>query len=143
MCSSDLRARGDEKNAEAALRSALKLSPRNASVHHALGLALVRQKRMGEAVAELREAARLAPGHPRYVYVVGIALHSTGKRAEGIKLLADAQRRFTGDADILQALAVMERDRGNRDAARVYARKLGELSPDDPQAQGLLRELER
>ena len=137
------RARGDEKNAESALRSALKLIPRNASVHHALGLALVRQKRMGEAVAELREAARLAPGHPRYVYVVGIALHSTGKRAEGMKLLADAQRRFTGDADILQALAVMERDRGNRDAARVYARKLGELSPDDPQAQGLLRELER
>ena len=107
------------------------------------GPALVRQKRLGEALTELKEAARLAPDHARYAYVYGIALHGTGKQAEGIRVLAEAHRHFTGDAEILLALAAMERDRGKRDAARGYARKLDEISPDDPQARALLKELSR
>ena len=79
----------------------------------------------------------------RYTYVYGVALHSAGKQVEGIKVLADAHERFTGDPEILQALATMERERGRREAALDYARKLVELLPDDPQAGNLLRELER
>jgi Flp pilus assembly protein TadD len=108
----------------------LKLTPNNASVHHALGL------------TKRRKAAQLAPDHPGYTYVYRIALHSSGRQADGM-VLADAHQRFGGDAEILQALATMERDRGKLDAALSYARKLVELAPDDPQAQALLRELER
>ena len=62
---------------------------------------------------------------------------------KGIKVLADTHRKFPGDAELLQALAAMERERGNRDAARSSARKLDEISPDDPQARSLLNELSR
>jgi len=44
---------------------------------------------------------------------------------------------------LLQALATMERDRGNRQAAADYARKLVALLPDDAQAKALLQELQR
>jgi tetratricopeptide (TPR) repeat protein len=137
------RMAGDEPRAEATLRAALKRDAGNASLHHALGLALVRQKRLGDAVAELRQAARLAPDQPRYAYVAGVALYSSGKKSEGIQALADAHRRFPGDVDLLQALATMERDRGDRQAAAGYARKLLVLMPEDAQAKALLQELQR
>ena len=98
---------------------------------------------MGDAIAELKRAARLAADEPRYTYVYAVAVHGTGRKDEGIKLLAEAHQRFTGDTEILQALATMERDRGHDDAALSYARKLSELMPDDPQARNLLLELER
>ena len=137
------RSRRDERNAEATLRAALKRDPAAAPLHYALGLSLVRQKRVGDAVAELRQAARLAPDQSRYAYVYGVALHGTGRKAEGIQALANAHRRFPGDPELLQALATMERDRGDRQAAAGYARKLAALMPDDAQARALLQELQR
>jgi len=136
------RGRGDEKNAEATLRTALKLSNKDASLHYALALTLVRQKRMADALGEFKQAARLTPNQARYAYVYGVALHSAGKQVEGIRVLADAHERFTGDMEILQALATMEHERGHLEAAIAYARKLVDLLPDDPQAQNLLRQLE-
>jgi Tfp pilus assembly protein PilF len=137
------RSRRDETNAEATLRAALKREPAAAPLHYALGLSLVRQKRPADALAELRQAAKLAADQPRYAYVFGIALHGSGKKAEGIQALADAHRRFPGDPALLQALATMERDRGDRQAAAGYARKLLALTPDDAQAKALLQELQR
>jgi predicted CXXCH cytochrome family protein len=137
------RARGEEAQAESVLRAALPASHDDASLHYSLGLSLARQERMTESLAQLQQAARLAPGDPRYAYVYGVALHSAGRPAEGIAVLAAAHARFTGDAEILQALATMERDRGNLAAARDYARQLVQLNPDDPQAHALLRELAR
>ena len=123
--------------------SRLATTPKNASVHYALGLTLVRQHRNREAVVELRQAASLAPGEPRYAYVYGVALHGTGRQEEGIKVLAAAQRRFTGDVDLLQALATMEQERGRREAALGYARALVALTPEDLEARALLQALER
>ena len=137
------RARGEEAQAESVLRAALPASHDDASLHYALGLSLARQQRMPEALAQLQQAAKLGPGDPRYAYVYGVALHSAGKQAEGIAVLAVAHAKFAGDPEILQALATMERDRGRNAAARDYARELVKLTPDDPQAQVLLREMER
>jgi len=137
------RARGEEAQAESVLRAALPASHDDASLHYALGLSLARQQRMPEALAQLQQAAKLGPGDPQYAYVYGVALHSAGKQSEGIAVLAAAHAKFTGDAEILQALATMERDRGSIAAARDYARQLVQLTPDDPQAHALLRELER
>ncbi len=135
------RAGGDEAQAEAVLRSALKANGKAPSLHYALGLALARQRRTREALGELRQAARLGPDQPRYAYVYGVALHSTGSAADGIKVLAEAHQRFPGDAEILQALATMERDRGELAPARRYAQQLVDLVPEDPRAQALLRAL--
>ena len=137
------RMRGDEKTAESTLRAALKINAKAASLHYALGLALARQGRMTESIAELGQAARLAPDYSRYAYTYGIAFHGSGKATDGIRVLANARQRFTGDVEILQALATMERDRGRRRAALDYAQKLARLLPEDEQATALLRELQR
>jgi Tfp pilus assembly protein PilF len=50
------RAQGREKEAENLLRRAASVRPRNADVHHALGLSLVRQQRTDEGIEELRLA---------------------------------------------------------------------------------------
>jgi len=137
------RARGDEKRTEELLRGALKTHAASAPLHHALGLAYARQKRQKETLAELAEAVRLAPDVPRYAYVYGIALHSFGDTAKGIAALEQAHRRFPGDRAILQALAAMERDRGDRAKALDYAERLLALAPDDPTSEALVRELRR
>lgn len=137
------RAGGAESQAESVLQEALQHSPNDASLHYALGLALARQQRTTDALTHLKLAAQLAPDQARYAYVYGVALHSTGSATQGIKVLIDAHKRFTGDVEILQALATMERDRGQIATARGYAQQLVDLVPDDPQAQGLLRELTR
>ncbi|MGH8672778.1 MAG: tetratricopeptide repeat protein, partial [Burkholderiales bacterium] len=137
------RARGDEKQAEALLRDGLKTNPRAAALHHALGLALVRQGRQKEALFELAAAIRLAPDTPRYAYVHGVAQHSLGDKAGGIAALEQAHRRFAGDRTIIGALATMEHDRGEHAKAIVYAEKLAAIAPDDPAGLALLRELRR
>ena len=50
------------------------LDPRNATAHHALGLLLIRQKRLPEALSALAEAAHWGEDNPRYGYVYAVAL---------------------------------------------------------------------
>ncbi len=135
------RAAGDESQAESVLRSALQSSPKDGSLHYALGLSLARQQRTTDALAELQQAVRLAPNQARYAYVYGVALHSQGSVAEAIAVLVKAHQHFPADIEILQALATMERDRGQFAAARGYAQQLVELVPEDPQAQAFLQAL--
>ena len=80
---------------------------------------------------------------PRYVYVYGVALHSFGDTARGIAVLEKAHQRFPADRAILQALATMARDRGDRAKALAYAEQLVAVAPDDGQAEALLKELRR
>ncbi|MCM2310454.1 MAG: hypothetical protein NDI84_03540, partial [Steroidobacteraceae bacterium] len=68
------RMQGRETEAEATLREGLKLSPDAAALHHALGLALVRQQRKQEALLELKRATELEPGNARYRYVYDVAM---------------------------------------------------------------------
>ncbi len=137
------RERGDDDRAGQVLREAVKVNPKAAALHHALGLTYARQQRRKEALSELASAARLEPDVPRYAYVHGVAVHSLGGREQGIAALERAHRRFPGDRAILEALATMERDRGNRGQALAYAEKLVAIASDDPAAQALLRELQR
>src|SRR2546422_5518066 len=55
------RATGRDAEGERVLRAAIERDPRSAPAHHALGLFLVRQQRMPEALTELEAAARLTP----------------------------------------------------------------------------------
>jgi tetratricopeptide (TPR) repeat protein len=120
-----------EDAAERTLRDALKRAPQSAPAHHALGLALVRQKRAGEALAELALAAKLAPEAPRFAYVYGVALYDTGKRAEALTSLRAALARHPYDREILYALATYERAGGDAARAREHVRLLRELEPEN------------
>ena len=137
------RARGDEARAEATLRAALLRDPSLAAAHHALGLALVRQSRLPEALDEFATAVTLAPAEPRFAYVHAVALFSSGNSAEAFAVLDAALARFPDDGEMLFAAASYRAELGDADAALVYARRLQALEPRNPQFQELVRTLEQ
>ncbi|HRD50712.1 MAG: tetratricopeptide repeat protein [Candidatus Competibacter sp.] len=134
------RIQGRDADGEKTLRQALALEPQTAAAHHALGLLLIRQKRLPEAIAALAEAARLDGNHAGYGYVYAVALNSAGQGSKAIQELETVLQRHPNDRDSLFALAAFQRDAGNTEAARNYARRLAELEPDNPQAQALLQQ---
>jgi tetratricopeptide (TPR) repeat protein len=62
------RLQGRDPEGEVLLRQALARAPGDATIHYALGLLLVRRRRLGEATAELARAATLAPREARFAY---------------------------------------------------------------------------
>ena len=82
-----LRQQGREAEGEKFLRQGLAVMPRDADLHHALGLLLTRKKDNAAALKEFVEAARLAPDNARYAYVQAIALHSAGQRDKALVIL--------------------------------------------------------
>ena len=138
-----LRQQGRDDEGEVVLRKGLEASPESSALHQALGLLLVRQKRLDEGLEALARAAELAPDDAQLAYVYAIGLHSTGRTEEALRVLRRAHDRSPSVRPVIIALATLNRDRGARDEARTWARKLVELSPDDPAARQLVAELER
>lgn len=135
------RLQGRDADGEKTLRQALDLDPQSAAAHHALGLLLIRQQRLPEALTALAEAARLGEDNPRYGYVYAVALNETGQGSKAIQALESVLATHPNDRDTLLALVAFQRDAGNLDAARNHARRLAALEPDNPQIQALLRPL--
>jgi predicted CXXCH cytochrome family protein len=121
------RQQGREAEGERLLREALTMHPPNGDVHHALGLLLVREKRMPEALSKLAKAAEQSPENARYAYVYGVALDSVGQRGAALAFLEQAHQRFTGDRDILAALSQFSAQGGDRAAATRWEQKLRDL----------------
>jgi tetratricopeptide (TPR) repeat protein len=118
------RSQGRDADAEAILRRGLARTGDDASLHHSLGLTLVRQGESDEAVEELRRAYEIEPQTGRYGYVYGVALSSLGRRDEALAVLKKVSDEHPADADVLIALATIYRDGGDKDAALRYARQL-------------------
>lgn len=98
------RALGRERDGEATLLAGIEAVPSDASLPHALGLLLVREKRLAEALPRLAKAADLAPGQPRYAYVYGLALEGAGEIAEAKAVLGAAAERHPENPEIRAAL---------------------------------------
>lgn len=79
-----------------------------AALHHALGLALVRERHYEDALEELRLAAKQSPNDVRYAYVLGVALYDRGKRQEGLRVLKQALKQHPNDPDLRNAVAAYE-----------------------------------
>lgn len=133
---------GKEEDAERALRAALEVDRDNAEAREALGLALVRQKRLPEAVRELARAADLRPEVARYAYVYAVALHEAGDRGGAIEALTKAHRRHPSDRDILVALVEYHVGAGDRPGALRWAKKLSEIAPNDRSVQSMFEQLQ-
>ncbi|HVM79629.1 MAG TPA: tetratricopeptide repeat protein [Stellaceae bacterium] len=133
---------GREHEAGEALRTALLASPQDASLHHALGLQMVRTKDRG-AVEELRRAAELEPQQARYVYVYAVALSSTGRPREAIAVLEASLARHPSDRATLQALVAFNRDIGDAKSALAYAERLAQILPDDRDLAALIESLKK
>lgn len=134
------RGRQEEGRAEETLRRAVQRNLESAAAHHALGLALVRLRRIEEALAELRRAAEIEPESARYGYVLAVALDGTGKAAEAQQVLDAVIRRHPYDVDSLSAAAIWSLRRGDNRAALARLETLRTLRPDDPR---LAQEVER
>jgi tetratricopeptide (TPR) repeat protein len=131
------RVRQNEPSAERALRDAIRISPLSAPAHHALGLTLVRQRRLAEAIRELDRAASLEPATSQYAYVYAVALHDTGKAQEAISVLNAAAGRDPDDREILLALALYLNEAGRTAEARRRVGELLAIDPNDADARAL------
>jgi len=125
------RAEGDEKRAESTLRTALRLAPDDAALQHALGLALVRQQRIPEALDALATAARAEPANPRFAFVHAVALHDTGAPERAIDALREAHSMDPDDADVLGLLAAYEREIGRIEQAARHEQALDALQRNE------------
>src|SRR5262245_10127913 len=135
------RAEQNEPDVRRVLEEGLKAVPGDATLHHALGLALVRAQRTAEAMTHLERAAARAPDNARFVYTFAVGLHSTGRAQEAIAVLEKAVRRHPDDRDMLIALVTFNRDRGATDQALHYAELLAARYPEDSEARQLLAQL--
>ena len=128
----------DQEGAEL-LRAAIAIEPNNAAIKHSLGLLLVRQRNLTEALPLLRDAAALDPDNARYAYVYAVALNS----AEAKTLLERTHKQHPTDRIILLGLIAFERDSGDVAAAISHAQELAVLEPPNPQIRALLDDLRR
>jgi Flp pilus assembly protein TadD len=137
------RAVGRDSDGLDVLRTALVASPRDAALHYALGLALVRLKKVDEALKELQRAAALAPDQSQYAYAYAVGLKSNGDAINAIAVLKQNLIRHPADRNTLIALISFYRELGNKDAATDYARRLVKAFPSDKQAAKILNEVQR
>ncbi len=125
------------------LQETIVAAPRDAGLHHALGLALVRLKRNDEALAELKKASELDPERARYAYVYAVALHSGGRVQEAMSVLKGNLARHPSDRDTLLALISFSRNSGDAKSALDYAQRLAKISATDQGLATLIDELRR
>jgi Flp pilus assembly protein TadD len=141
---SDLyRQLGRDEDGVQALRTALATSARDASLHHALGLALVRQGKLDAALVELGRGAELEPGQPQYAYVYAVALDSAGRLDEALAVLQQSLRRHPNNREVLSAALAYSRKKGDAVLALEYAERLARGVPGDPNLSKLTDELRR
>jgi tetratricopeptide (TPR) repeat protein len=136
------RARGADGEAVAVLREGLARNPRAAMLHHALGLALVRQKQSAEGLKALRVANELAPDSARFAYVYAVALNDTGRTKDALQVLAASLKRDPYDRDVLSGLAFFTAQAGNRELALGYVKQLRELDPENAQYAQMEKQIE-
>ncbi len=134
---------GRDGDGERVLREALSTSAQDASLHHALGLTLVRLKRNEAALDELRQAASLDPGQARYAYVYAVGLNSSGRRDEALAVLRNGLQSHPNDRDILAAALALSRESGDTASALDYAAQLSRLMPGNSELEALIKQLKR
>ncbi|MCG6967484.1 MAG: tetratricopeptide repeat protein [Chromatiaceae bacterium] len=131
-----------DKDGERILRTGIEAVAQKADLQHALGLLLVREKRLDDALPYLRQAAASAPDTPRYAYVYALALQGAGEAGQAIGVLEQANQRHPLDREILLALVSLQRDSGDLVRAKGYADQLLRHYPDDPQLRALRQGLD-
>jgi Flp pilus assembly protein TadD len=122
-CSESSDGDGDAEG-ERILREGLKVAPKSAVLHHALGLALVWLKRADAALSELEQATTLDPTNARFSYVYAVALHSMGKSDAALARLKKELTSHPNNRDVLEALASIYSARGDSATAKKYADQL-------------------
>jgi predicted CXXCH cytochrome family protein len=98
-----------DRDAEPVLRAALTRAPEHPTLLHALGLVMVREQRLPDAIELLGAAARLGPENARFGYVYAVALNSAGRTREALAELDKVLKRHPYDRESLLARDVLRR----------------------------------
>ena len=118
---------GHDADGGAVLRAALRRSPNEPSLLHALGLWMVRQGQSAAALNLLGAASRAEPQNSRYAYVYAIALQDAGQANAAIAILKNSLEFHPYDHDTLAALVSFLDQAGDPASAVGYAQRLAEL----------------
>lgn len=137
------RTAGNETTAEAVLLAALQRIPNSGPVQHALGLSLIRRKRLNEAINYLTKAAENEPDNSRFRYVLAVALRQTGKAAEAMLQLKSTLARHPYDREVLLALVSYEIEAQDYSSAFERTKLLTELEPSRLDFRQLLGHLQQ
>ncbi len=135
------RGQNRDEEGERILEDAIRRSPNDASLEHALGLLMVRQKHSAQGLDLLAAAARIDPANARYVYVYAVALNGAGRTRAAIETLERSIEVHPYDRDSLAALVNFLEQSGDPAKALIYAQRLDELEPENPQVRQMLKEL--
>lgn len=122
---------------EQLLREGIERVAHDADLRHTLGLLLVRQGRLADALVWFRQAAEAEPHSAHYSYVHALAVSGAGDPGAALRLLREANARHPDDREILFALATMSRDQNALTDAIAYAEALLQRFPQDRQARAL------
>jgi tetratricopeptide (TPR) repeat protein len=114
---------GRNEEAIAQHRKTLAMDPNFGHAHFGLGLALLNQRRYGEALVELRRGTQLLDGDPYILASLGYAYAGAGQRAEARKILEDFQERSKRGYFPSFALAMVSTGLEERDQALEWLRK--------------------
>jgi tetratricopeptide (TPR) repeat protein len=111
------------------LEERLRDYPDDADLHHALGLAKIRARRIPEGVSALARARTLAPENDTYAYVLAVAWHDTGQQDRAVQLLRRQLQRHPASRSIrLALLAYLQAGEGRQ----TLMNELKQLNPQDP-----------
>jgi cytochrome c-type biogenesis protein CcmH/NrfG len=136
------RSQGMDQYSGKVLKQGIDESPRDASLHHALGLLEARGQNLELALASLKTATQLAPENARYIYVYGVALNSTGKSGDALEALGTGHGLHPQDREIIFMIASIYRDQRQYQLAREWAQKLTDINPADQNALQLIEAID-
>jgi predicted CXXCH cytochrome family protein len=136
------RAMGRNDESEKTYATAVAAAPNLAELRYGHALALVRVRRLEDAIGQLREAVRLDPDNIRYASTLAIALDSVGRSGDAFDMLsAAAAKRNQSDPDILGTLVPLGLKLGRYRETLPFAEALARLNPADPNIARVVQQL--
>jgi tetratricopeptide (TPR) repeat protein len=135
--------RREESRADETLRRAVTRNPESGLAHHALGLSLIRQRKLTTALGELSRAVELEGQSARFGYVYAVALEQMGRRSEALSTLDAVLQSHPYDVDSLSAGVAWAIKRGDVQTALGHLETLHSLRPDDRAIEQQIERLQR
>ncbi len=112
----------------------IEVTERNHWAHNNLGLALLRQRKLLEAVAQFHQAILAVPSYALAHYNLGVALHELGHRDAARRELETSLRLDPTNSLAHQRLAALLIELGELPEAVAHFREAARLAPSDGQA---------
>ncbi len=124
---------GNDDEALAAYRHALRISPRDIDTRVRVVQLLSRSGHIDEVIEEYRALLRAAPREPRFVVELAQLLMQVGRRDEAQRLAEMTSHRYPRDPAVHQALAELYTRWNDQEHATREIATLARIEPNDPQ----------